>query len=48
MQGGKAKLDSAGINMYNVNKISNYALSSYLEDRFDEAYVEYRVNKMRW
>lgn len=42
----KKALDRAGITADNVSSISEYAKESYKEDKFDEAYTEYRVKKL--
>lgn len=41
----KKKLDKLGINSVNAAGISDYAYMSYLKGRYDEVYVEYRVNR---
>lgn len=41
----KKLLDSAGITADNVSKISMYAKKSYVDEEYDEAYTEYRVNQ---
>ncbi len=42
----KAKLDNAGIDKYNIIKVSKYAKDKYEVEEYDEAYTEYRVDKI--
>ncbi len=39
----KTRLDTLGINRYNVIKVSRYAFDSYQMGKFDEVFTEYRV-----
>ena len=40
------KLDENGINEYDIVKQGSYASDKYIEGRYDEAYVEFRVNQV--
>lgn len=42
----KRKLDKLQNNGYNISDISDYALNSYFNGRYDEVYTEYRVKIM--
>lgn len=43
----KKTIDGAGINKYNVNEISDYAMKMYQQGRYDEVEAEYLVNDLR-
>jgi len=40
------QLENVGINDYNVHKISDYALTTYLKGFYDETWTEYRVRQI--
>lgn len=42
----KTKLDNAGVDNYNIGEISYYAKVKYISEEYDEAYTEYRVQKI--
>lgn len=43
----KKVIDEAGIDKYNVNDISDYAMKMYQQGRYDEVEAEYMVNGFR-